>query len=109
MARLSDNISTFLETVKQQPSPQQSQQQTATRGPVAGTSVQRILNVLANHPGGIEIGALYKETSLDFSQFAEAMEKLKKLSGVRVSKDATGEIAVPGENVDAVASILNSL
>ena len=107
MARISDNFSTFLETIKQQQPSSQAQQQNIAPSPSGGGTAQRILDVMANYPNGVPIEILYKETGLDFNQFATAMELLKKISAISVVKNASGEIAFRGTNADDVASILS--
>ena len=104
--RVQDNISTFLETVKQTPAQQQQQPVEAPRQ-VSGSAAARILNVVAANPNGIEIEALYKNTLLDFSEFADVLERLRKLSAVEVVKGPSSEMVSPGPRINEAASLLS--
>ena len=103
--RVQDNISTFLETVKQQPAQQQQANEPAKQ--ISGSAAARILNIVAANPSGIEIEALYKNTSLDFSEFAEVLERLRKLSAVEVAKGPSSEMVFPGPRISEAASLLS--
>jgi hypothetical protein len=105
MARPVDNLSTFLNAVKEQapPAPAEPQQRSAP----GGNAVQQILTMVLASPEGIDLGVLYKQTALDFSVFAEAVERLKKLGGIRVVKGPAGEVASPGPNCQEVASLVS--
>ena len=105
MARPVDNFGTFLNAVKQQ---EQSAPPAETPRPAAsGNAVQLILQAVTASPDGIDLSVLYKQTAIDFSVFAEAVERLKKLNGIRVVKQSSGEIAYPGENWREVASLIS--
>ncbi len=108
MKRSVDNISTFLSSVKQDTvrssSAEAAQQQRSAPAP-SGNVTQRVLQMVLASPNGINLGQLYKESSLDFTVFAETIERLKKLGAIRV--ETGSEIAFPGPNSSEVESLIS--
>jgi hypothetical protein len=105
MARAVDNLSTFLNEVRQQP--MRSVTEAAPQSASAGNAAQQVLRKVLAFPGGLDLGLLYKDTGLPFDVFASAVERLKKLDGIRVETGPNGEIAFPGPNSDAVESLIS--
>lgn len=106
MARLVDNLSTFLNEVKQQPARSAGETVQPQSAP-AGTAAQQVLRMVLASPDGIDLGVLYKQTALDFDVFAGAVERLKKLEGIQVVKGPSGEVAYPGSNSREVESLIS--
>ncbi len=107
MARAVDNLSTFLNEVKQQPLRSVAEAAQAPQSASAGNAAQQVLSKVLASPNGIDLGLLYKETGLPFDMFASAVDRLKKLDGIRVETGPNGEIAFPGPNSDAVESLIS--
>lgn len=106
MARAVDNLSTFLNEVKQQPM-RSAVAAAVPQSASAGNAAQQVLSKVLASPNGIDLGSLYKDTGLPFDVFAGAVDRLKKLDGIRVDAGPDGEIAFPGPNSDAVESLIS--
>jgi hypothetical protein len=107
MARLVDNLSTFLNDVKQQPSRSVAEAAQVPQSASAGNAAQQVLRRVLASPSGIDLGLLYKDSGLSFELFAGAVERLKKLGGIRVENGSSGEIAFPGPNSSEVESLIS--
>jgi len=107
MTRSVDNFSKFLNTVKPQTRSSSAEAVQQQQRPAPSGATQQVLQRVLDSPDGIDLGVLYKETALDFSVFADAVEKLKKLGGIRVVKDQSGETAFPGPNCREVESLVS--
>jgi hypothetical protein len=107
MARAVDNLSTFLNEVKQQPTRSFAEAAQAPQSASGSNAAQQVLIKVLASPNGIDLALLYKDTGLPFDMFASAVDRLKKLDGIRVETAPGGEIAFPGPNSDAVESLIS--